>query len=121
LLESDPSRNLYQTDHPMHVLNKPLWKDQTPLYIACKNGNIDCVRLLLEKGAKAIIKSKIGEDDYESNLSVSVRWSKLEVIKLLLSEEFQVEWSKDDFKVAYKNVNKKKGEVYHEMRAYSKR
>lgn len=121
LLDTDPSANLYSPFHPMHVLNKPLWNDQTPLYIACKNGNVDCVKLLLSRGANATIKSKIGETEFESILSVSVRWSKLDVVRILLSEEYGVEWPKEDFKSAWRVVNKRHGEVYNEMRRYSRR
>lgn len=32
---------------------------QTPLYLACKNGNKDCIKLLLEAGADQSIKTRV--------------------------------------------------------------
>lgn len=32
---------------------------QTPLYLACKNGNKECIKLLLEAGADRSIKTRV--------------------------------------------------------------
>jgi ankyrin repeat protein len=77
LLDSDPSRNLYTSSDSKHIINKPLWNMQTPLYVACKYGNLECLKALLKGGANPMIKSRVSESEEESILSVSVRWSKL--------------------------------------------
>lgn len=59
----------------MHIINKPLWNKQTPLYVACKNGNIEGAWLLLDMGADPYIKCKVSETEEDSVLAVCVRWS----------------------------------------------
>ena len=68
----DPSSNMYQKTNPEHIINKLLWNGQTPLYVASKHGNVDCVKLLIKEGANPFIKSKVGQNEEESVLSVVV-------------------------------------------------
>lgn len=35
------NRNFYDTDSPQRLVNRPNHRGYTPLYIACKNGNIE--------------------------------------------------------------------------------
>ncbi|NXG42584.1 CTTB2 protein, partial [Psilopogon haemacephalus] len=43
---------MYQAD-----INHAAERGQTPLYLACKNGNNDCIKLLLESGADRTVKT----------------------------------------------------------------
>lgn len=37
---------------------------QTPLYLACKNGNKECIKLLLEAGSDRSIKTTVSTNQY---------------------------------------------------------
>ena len=69
------------------------------MYVACKNGNLNIVKLLILKGANAYILSSIGEEGEENNLQVAVRWKHYEVVNYLLEK---VDWTKEDFKDSIK-------------------
>lgn len=45
---------MYQAD-----INHAAERGQTPLYLACKNGNNDCIKLLLEGGADRTVKNSV--------------------------------------------------------------
>jgi len=45
---------MYQAD-----INHAAERGQTPLYLACKNGNNDCIKLLLESGADRTLKTSV--------------------------------------------------------------
>lgn len=45
---------MYQAD-----INHAAERGQTPLYLACKNGNNDCIKLLLEGGADRTVKTSV--------------------------------------------------------------
>lgn len=45
---------MYQAD-----INHAAERGQTPLYLACKNGNNDCIKLLLESGADRTVKTSV--------------------------------------------------------------
>jgi hypothetical protein len=47
-LMKDPKENYYDAESPHRLANKPNYKGYTPLYIACKNGHLELVRLLIE-------------------------------------------------------------------------
>lgn len=61
---------------PEHLLNKKNAYGVSPLYLACKNGNLNVVKYFLEEcNANLFLKSKIsliGKE--ESNLEVSSRY-----------------------------------------------
>lgn len=42
--------------------------NQTPLYVAARNGNLSVVKFLLEKQADAHILSEVDEGEYETPL-----------------------------------------------------
>lgn len=45
---------MYQAD-----INYAAERGQTPLYLACKNGNNNCIKLLLEGGADRTVKTSV--------------------------------------------------------------
>ena len=82
-IEMDPYRLLRNTSHPLSLLNKRNNSGQTPLYIACKNGNLAVVVLLLAEGADYLLNSAVDGEE-ESNLEVAVRWGHKKVVVELL-------------------------------------
>jgi ankyrin repeat protein len=44
----DPKRHIYDKKDPNHLINRYNRLRQTPLYVACKNGNLQMVKFLLE-------------------------------------------------------------------------
>lgn len=61
--------------------------------MACKNGHIDTVKLLLKNGANPFLLSMVEKSEYESVLEVSGRWSHKRVLLYLLDK---IEWRKED-------------------------
>lgn len=51
MFEKDPNRFLRDKSDPESLANKKTVKGETPLYYACKNGNLDVLQLLLEQKA----------------------------------------------------------------------
>lgn len=84
-LSDDPYRYLRCGSHPFSLVNKRhIATNQTPLYVAAKNGNLDVVRLLVEQGADHLITSLV-EGAEETALEVSSRWGHVKVIEFLVS------------------------------------
>lgn len=48
---------MYQAD-----INHAAERGQTPLYLACKYGNNDCIKLLLERGADRTVKTSVSQN-----------------------------------------------------------
>ena len=89
-LHDDPYRILRDSSHPLALINKRNQDGLTPLYIACRNGNYEVVKCLLDQNADFLINSSV-EKETESNLEVAVRWGHLKIVSELLKHK----WPKD--------------------------
>lgn len=49
-LKTDHKKHMWKRDDPMHLINIKNIFGQTSLYVACKNGNLNIVKLLLDEG-----------------------------------------------------------------------
>lgn len=94
-IQQDPYRQQKNADHPFALINRRNSQGQTPLYVACKNGNFELVSTLLSLNADHLLFSKIDEEQ-ETCLEVAVRWMHNNIVKLLLSKS----WGKNDLKKA---------------------
>lgn len=95
LLDSDPKKNFYERSDPNHLINRKNFLGQTPIYIAAKHGNLNAVKLLLERGANPKLESSISEGETENLLEVTARWNHINVFNYLLRH---VEWTEDEIK-----------------------
>ena len=86
-IEQDPYRLLRNSTHPLALINKRNAQGQTPMYIACKNGNLEVVILLLEENADYLLSSMVDSEE-ESNLEVAVRWGHHKVAQILLKKNW---------------------------------
>ena len=68
LFSNDATRNLYSNGNPKNILNAVLFNNQRPLYLACLNGNLECVWFLLKEGCDPLLKSSVGIFEEESVL-----------------------------------------------------
>ena len=96
-IEDDPYRLLRDASHPLSLVNKRNRAGQTPLYVACKNGNLTIAALLLSRGADPLIYSEV-EGQVETNLQVAARWGHAFVVEKLLRG---VQWSMEALDQAY--------------------
>lgn len=96
-IKNDVKKHMWNKTDPHHLLNSKNVYGQTPLYVACKYGNLNIVKLLLEKGASPDIKSLVDEYNEESNLQVAARWKHFEVSKHLLEN---CHWGKAELRDA---------------------
>lgn len=67
-LTNDTKKHMWSKNDPQHLINIKNIYGQTPLYVACKYGNLNIVKLLVERDANVYIKSAIDEENMESNL-----------------------------------------------------
>jgi hypothetical protein len=98
-LEKDPKRHFYDRSNPAHLINKPNRMNQTPLYVACRNGNLAVVTFLVREGADPHIMSSIDNDEEETPLEVSARWNHKVIVQFLLEK---VSWTEAEVKKAIK-------------------
>jgi hypothetical protein len=101
-LISDPKENLYDEDSPQRLVNRPNYRGYTPFYVACKNGNVELIELLLVFKANPYQLCKVSTNESETGLVVAARWGHLEAVRYLLSERFI--WSEREVKSAYKEA-----------------
>lgn len=78
-LINDPYQLIQASSHPFALINKRNKDGLTPLYIACRNGNYEVVKCLLEENADFLIDSVV-ENETESNLEVAVRWGHTNIV-----------------------------------------
>jgi hypothetical protein len=101
-LMNDPKENFYDAESPFRLANKPNHKGYTPLYIACKNGHLELVKLLIEFKANPYQLCKISPKEKESVLIVAARWGHIDILKYLLSDKFI--WPQKELKKACKEA-----------------
>jgi len=109
VLSSDPKENLYDSESPDRLANKPNFRGYSPLYIACKNGNSELMKLLLEFKANPFQLCRVSPKQKESILLVAARWGHLDIVKYLLSDKFT--WPEKEIKKAHNetaNIQTKK-------------
>ncbi len=78
-LVNDPYQLILTSSHPLALINKRNKDGLTPLYGACRNGNYEVVKCLLEASADFLIDSLV-ENETESNLEVAVRWGHTNIV-----------------------------------------
>jgi len=103
-LINDPKENFYDEDSPQRLVNRPNHRGYTPLYIACKNGNIELLKLLIEFKANPYQLCKISSKQRESVLKVAVRWGHFDIVEYLLSPKFD-DWPEKELRSAYEEAN----------------
>lgn len=62
-----------------HILNRRDLRGETPLYLACRNGNLEVVKFLVEKKCNLELLSP-----NEDALTVAVRWNHSDIVRYLL-------------------------------------
>lgn len=96
-IQQDPYKHLRDSSHPNALINKKSSEGKTPLYIACKNGNLEVVMLLLQQNVDYLITSTVDGEE-ETCLEVSVRWGHYKIVEELLKKK----WNKNILKKAKK-------------------
>ena len=86
-IENDPYRKLRNVSHPLSLINKRNRDGQTPLYIACKNGNLEVVLLLLSNDVDYLLTSTVGNEE-ETALEVALRWGYRRIVQELLKKRW---------------------------------
>lgn len=100
ILKEDPKRNFYdESQKNKFLVNQKNYDGVTLLYIACLNGHLKVVDILLKYGADHLIKC--GEkNDEQSVLDVSIRWSHIKLVEYLLGLEWPMAYLKSGLKEA---------------------
>lgn len=75
---------MFDITNDMHLLNLFNTQNQRPLHVACKNGHLEIVKLLLNNGANPHLNSYVDENEHENLLEVSARWSHKNILLFLL-------------------------------------
>lgn len=88
---NDPKNYLLAQDSPDRLVNRVDVQGHSPLYIACKNGNLQIVKILMQNHANPFALFSITESSQESILEVSARWGLVDITKYLLES---VMWEK---------------------------
>ena len=56
---------------------KIIWKNMTPLYVACQKGHLRCVKLLMERGADPSIKAfNTNANEAFSSFLTAISWNR---------------------------------------------
>ncbi|CDW87167.1 calmodulin [Stylonychia lemnae] len=103
-IDEDPKRYIYDVKDPCHLINKHNRMYQTPLYVACRNGNLGVVQLLINQQADPHLKSQIDKREWESILQVTARWNHYKLYEYLLSN---IKWTKQEIKEVLKTGGSK--------------
>ena len=115
-IEQDPKRHFYDRSSPHHLINKKNRMNQTPLYLACRNGNLSVVKFLLSQQADPHILSEVDEEEKETPLQVAIRWNHKQVLHYLLES---VKWSEREIRAAIM-MDDLEAEVQQLLLGYSK-
>lgn len=67
-LENDPKKFIFDNSDPNHIVNRPNRFHQNPLYVACKYGNLEMVKFLINMKANPHILSNTSSKEKESVL-----------------------------------------------------
>ncbi|EWS71980.1 ankyrin repeat protein (macronuclear) [Tetrahymena thermophila SB210] len=86
LLETDPRKYLRDTKDPEHFLSSRNVKGLTPIYIACKNGNLEVVKFLIKSNCNYMVTSKIQKQLEETPFETALRWNHVEICKFMLEK-----------------------------------
>lgn len=70
-------------------VNKPNWRGQHPVWIACFIGDLECLNYLIERGADFHVMNS----NDESLLYLAAFWGNLEVVKYLI-KNLALDWKK---------------------------
>lgn len=115
-LANDPKANFYEVDDSQRLTNKPNHRGYSPLYIACKNANIELLKVLIDFKANPYqlcnvfyffenlnlsFIIKITSKYRESILTVAARWGHMEILTFLLTNKFN--WSEKELKRAFES------------------
>jgi len=86
MIDRDPKKFILEPNDPQHLLNKTNNQGWTPLYIAAKYGNLEVVKLLIEKKANYQIKCRANPNQSKEELPIKVasKWGYAEVVDYLL-------------------------------------
>lgn len=105
ILMSDPKRNMFgKSERDRYFVNQTTPEGLTFIYMACLNGHVKYVDLLLDCDANHLIKC--GKDQF-SILDVAVKWNHTKLISYLLFEsKFKLEWPKEYLYNSLKISNK---------------
>ncbi|CDW90849.1 UNKNOWN [Stylonychia lemnae] len=96
-LKTDLKKHMWTRSDPQHLINIKNVFGQTPLYVACENGNLNIVKMLVANGANVFIKSNIDKENEENNLQCAARWKYFDIVKYLIEN---MDWTKQDLKEA---------------------
>lgn len=77
-------RYLRSPDDPNHFLNETNKYGLNALYIACRNGHLRVVSLLIQKKANPHVKCTLSRGFKETPIEVAVRWNHKECVQYLL-------------------------------------
>lgn len=115
-LDRDPKKHFYDRSNPNHLINKTNRFNQTPLYLACRNGNLAVVTFFIEQQADPHLVCNVDDDEKETPLEVAARWNHQSVVKYLLEN---VNWNEDEIKSAIK-IEELNPQVLRMLKQYAK-
>lgn len=101
----------------MHLINKPNRMNQTPIYLACRNGNLEIVKYLLEQQANPHILSNVDDEEKESTLQVACRWNHRQVVEYIIDA---VQWKEADIRATIKMEGLEE-EIVKILKVYAKK
>mmetsp|Transcript_42092 Transcript_42092/g.40348 ORF Transcript_42092/g.40348 Transcript_42092/m.40348 type:complete len:93 (-) Transcript_42092:51-329(-) len=84
---------MFDVTSDYHIVNKWNIQKQRPLYVACKHGHLDVVKLLLNNGSNPHLFSHVSKEESENILEVSARWSHITILEYLLHN---IDWSYEE-------------------------
>lgn len=100
LVKDDPKRNLFdESQKNKFFINQKNYDGMTPLFIACLNGHLKVVEILIANSADHLIKC--GEKNEEQSvLDVSIRWGHIKLVNYFIALEWPIAYLKSGLKEA---------------------